>query len=75
MSGVVKKKKKTLLAKGIEKLIPNFSNEQEYISSDVPLGDARTNDSELIAIESRRDELRAARHGNTDAAVTFNGNA
>ena len=74
MGGVVKKKKKSVLAKAIEKFKvdvpkPNSSCE-EYISDDVPLDDIRTNVDDLVAIASRRDELRAAKHGNTDVITS-----
>jgi len=75
MRGVVKKKRKSLFARifGERKSNPSPS-EQEGVGFDLLLGDVRTDDDEAAAIEARRNELRATRHGNSDATVTFNGN-
>jgi hypothetical protein len=74
MSSVIEKKKKSWFAKIFDKRESNPSpSELDGVGFDL-LGDVRTDDDEAAAIEARRDELRAARHGNSNATVTFNGN-
>ena len=74
MGRVVKKKKKSLFAKTVEKIKGKASsNIQDGINSDVSLSDLRISDADMAAIVSRRDELRAAKHGVSDAMVRFNG--
>jgi len=71
MNGVVKKKKKAMLLKIIAKNKRNSSpHEQEYITSGVPLNDIRIEIKDIVAIASRRKELKAAKHS-FDAMVTF----
>jgi len=75
MRGVIKKKRKSWFARLFGNIRSNPSpHEQEDITLDVPLGDVRIDDDEMATIEARRNELRAARHGNSNATVTFNGN-
>jgi len=69
---VVKKKKKPLLAKILDKIKgESISSEQRDISPDVPFNDIRTDDDVANAIAARRNELRAAQHDNSDAAVFY----
>ena len=75
MDGVIKKKRKSFFARIFGKIKSNPSEcENEGIALDVPLGDVRIDDDEMAAIKARRNELRAARHGHSDAVVTFDGN-
>jgi len=70
MGGVFKKKKKSLLAKIIGKIKGEpMSFEQRDISPDVTFNDIRTDDDVSDAIASRRNELKAAKHDNSDVAV------
>jgi hypothetical protein len=70
MSSVVKKKKKTLIAKIIEKAKGESNpQEQEGIALDIPLSDTRTNGVDMETILSRRNELRAMQHSNSDVMV------
>jgi len=72
MSNVIKKKKKSLLSRIIGKIKGgSFQHGQDDFTSDVPLNDICTNGEDINAIESRRNELRAAKHGNSDAMVNF----
>jgi len=72
MAGVIKKAQKSLFARiiGYFKSSP-LPNEQEGVAFDVPLDDVRIDEDEAAVIAARRNELRAARHGNSDAMVTF----
>jgi hypothetical protein len=67
MGNVIKKKKNPLLNKIIGKVkgvpIPSV---QQNISSDVLLNDIRIDDDVVNAIALRRDELRTAKHDNSD---------
>ena len=75
MDGVVKKKKKSWFARFFGKTKDSpLSHEQEGMAFDVPLDDVRTDEEEAVAIAQRREELRAARFGNSDTVVTFDGN-
>jgi len=74
MSSVIKKKKKTLLEKIIGKIKADpLPNEERNFASDVLLNDIRINDGDAAFIASRRNDLRAGRHGNSDAMVIFEG--
>lgn len=69
MNNVVRRKKKTLFGRVIRKIESELTlREDKLILQDVPLDDIRTNDDTAI-IESRRDELRSAKHDNSDEFV------
>ena len=72
--GVIKKKRKTLLARilGYFKS-DSLPSKQDGNEPDVPLDDVRTDADDVAVIAARRDELRAARHGRSNAAITFDG--
>jgi hypothetical protein len=73
--GVIKKKKKSWFARIFGKRESNPSpSEQDGVGFELLLGDVRIDDDEAAVIEARRNALRAVRHGNSDAMVTFNGN-
>jgi len=74
MSGVVKKKKKSLLARIIKELKLSSSGEKQ-LPDDVPFDDVRTNDDDLVVIATRREEIRVAKHDNTDVTVAFGSDA
>ena len=75
MDSVIKKKKKSLLPRIIGRIKNDSSpHGQDGVVSDIPLDDVSTNSDDIVTIASRRNELKKAKHGNTDAVVTFNGN-
>jgi len=70
--GVVIKKKKPLLLQIIGKIKDNTSSfGKDSVAYDVLLAETRTSRGDMIAVESRRNELRSAAHYNSDAIVTF----
>lgn len=72
MSSVIKKKKKSLLAKIIGGIKAGpLPNEEGNFASDIPLDDVCIADGDAALIASRRNDLRAGRHGNSDAMVIF----
>jgi len=74
MGNVIKKKKKSLLSRIIGKIkSDSLTHVQDGFASDVPLNESRTNGEDITAIESRRNELRIDKHGNSDAMVNFGG--
>ena len=73
MSCVIKKNKKPLLARVIGKIKTEpLPYQQDGVASDVPLNEIRTGDDDIAIIVSRRGELRAVKHGGSDAMVIFN---
>ena len=73
MSSVIKKKKKPLTATVIDIIKRKSTSQgQEDIVSDSHYGDNRTTDNDIATIASRRNELKAMRHENTDAIVRIN---
>jgi hypothetical protein len=74
MHGVVKKRKKSILAKIAEHFNPNNPTiNQGDIDPSIPLTDIRTNNDEIDVIASRRNELRNAKHENADVIVKNGG--
>lgn len=73
MVSVVKRKNKSLLAKIIEKIKSERFPPEQCLALDIPFSDIRLGDDIANSIASRRAELRTAKHGNTDAVVTFRG--
>jgi RNase H-fold protein (predicted Holliday junction resolvase) len=73
MSSVIKKKKKTLTAKIIER-VKGGSNQhkQEDIVLGIPLNVTQMDSKDMETIVSRRKELRAMKHDNSDAMVKLN---
>ena len=75
MGSVIKKKKKTLLVKIIEKIKhTSLSDEKRDIEINIPLDDIRTDSNDIITIASRRNDLKNKKHDNSDAMVIFSGN-
>jgi len=69
---VLQKKRKSMFARIIRKFKPApLPHEQEGMAFDFPLDDVRIDEDEAAVIAARRNELRVARHGNSDAMVTF----
>ena len=69
MGGIVKKKKKTLFGWVVRKIESELTpREEKWSSPGVPLGGIHANDDTAI-IESRRDELKASKHDNSDVVV------
>jgi len=61
--------KKTLFGRVIQRIESELaSKEKQFFSPNVPLNDNRIND-DTAAIVSRRDELRATNHENTDENI------
>lgn len=74
MRGVIKKKKKSVFARIVGKIWTAISPcEQASVTSDVPFDDVRISKEDVIAIATRRGELRTSVHSNSDAMVTFDG--
>ena len=75
MIGVIKRRKKSWFARifGERKSSP-LPHEQEGVANDVLLYNIRASDEEVATIGARREELRAARLGNSDAVVIFTNN-
>jgi len=72
MGSVVKKKKETLLKRILDKIRPELlSHGQRDVDDNIPLSDIRTNSSNFAAIASMRNELKAGKQNNSDAAVIF----
>ena len=72
MSSVVKNKEKPLLSKIAEKIKPESSpQDQKAFASDIPIDDIRIDEADAAVIESRRNELRSVKHGNSEAMVTL----
>ena len=70
MGCVVRKQRKTLLSRILRKLKTELSShEQRTISEDVFLEATRVNDVDNTAIESRRNDIRAVKHGNSDVII------
>jgi hypothetical protein len=73
MSSVIKKKKKTMLGKILNKIkVKPLPSEQEGINNNVPLADIRIDSGEIATIALKRDELKTAKQNNSNAMVTFN---
>ena len=72
MSSVIKNKKKSLLTKIIRGIYSDpLPGEQGKFSPDVPLDDICITDGDAAFIASRRNDLKAAKHGNSDVTVVF----
>jgi len=71
MSRVVKKKKKTLFGRIVRKIESELTpREDKLISPYVPLDDTRMSD-DTATIESRREELRVAKHDSSDEVIVL----
>ena len=70
MCAAIRKKRKTLLVRAIEKIkAAILPDEHSFISPDVSLTDNRISDDSSAEIESRRNELRAATHDNSEVTI------
>jgi len=75
---VVRKKKRTLFGKILQKVVRRIeselsSQEERTFSSDVPLDDSCECVSDADTIQTRRNELRTAKHDSSDLIITFEG--
>ena len=71
MSGVVMKEKKTLFGRIVRKIESELTpRENKWISPNVPLDDTQIND-DTAAIQSRREELKVARHDKSDEVIVL----
>jgi len=76
MGSVVRKKKNSLFVRILDKVkAKSLQIEREDPNCDITLSDIRTDSGDLVIIASRRDELRAAKYGNSDAVIIFDGNS
>ena len=74
MGTFIRKKKKTLFGRIVRKIESEFSTRKERIAfPDIPIGDTCSNGADVMEIQSRRDELKSAKHDNSDVIVTFDG--
>ena len=71
MNSVVRRKKKTLFGRIIRKVESELTpKEEKLISPDVPIDEIRIND-DMVAIQSRREELKLVKHDNSDEVITL----
>ena len=73
MSSVIKKKNRSLLAKIIGEIKANpLQREQGNFVSDIPLDNVCIDDDgDAALIASRRNDLRAIKHGDSDVMVVL----
>lgn len=74
MNKVVKKKKNTLFGRIVRKIESERASQKEKaISVDTFHSDSCSNVADAVTINSRRDELKSAKHDNSDVIIFFNG--
>jgi hypothetical protein len=71
VNSVVRRKKNTLFGKVIRKIESELApREEKLISPNVPLDSTSIND-DTVAIQLKREEMKAAKHNKSDEVIVF----